>query len=245
MNELQAMAIAALEDLKNEEGAELAFLHPAVLRLKATGTPEQLAQAEATFAQAEARHRRIADAIDWVKAVNPTHLSHITTHKAAELRSRGYRDVGVVLQDDLGSTAVVAHGKVTWSDPVSVIVDATTTITSLDRDAAMREVMFFPTHTVRHDIEAANAIIKGATPCGQVTTTQTGKHTCITLRVGDEKICPDCSPKRNFLEWLGEQVKPDYYVSSQHGELKASYTDDSDPAYKWVPVIALSKVQPC
>lgn len=251
MNELQAMAIAALDTIKNEEGNELVRLHTALRRTDIS----ELDQVGSALDEAEARHRRICDAIDWVKAI--PQFDHITTHKAAELRHRGYYDVGVVLQDELGSTAVVANGAVRWLNNAeelfafmhpsenTVLVEATTTITSLNKDTTMRDVMFFPTHTVRHDIEAANAIIKGATPCGQVTITETGQHTCTTMRVGDEKICPDCSPKRNFLAWLGEQVKPDYYVSSQHGELKASYTDESDPAYKWVPVVALSKVQPC
>lgn len=236
MNELQAMAIAALEASKDE--AELARLRAAVKRESKMNTPligvlhveVQVPYYAELLREAEYRHARISAAIEWVKAV--PQFDHITTHKAAELRHRGYKDVGVVLQDDLGSTAVVAHGKVTWTEPnlnslVSInikqkrfedmvkekypklslsmtsrynyvdpevasmwigykeglrlcdplqttVVDGTTTITSLDKDSA-KSVTFMPTQTIKYDAEAAKAIIKGATPCGQVTTAQTGK----------------------------------------------------------------------
>ncbi|MGZ8887984.1 MAG: hypothetical protein ACXW1D_00330 [Halobacteriota archaeon] len=56
----------------------------------------------------------------------------------------------------------------------------------------------------------------------------------------------DTSPKGNMIgEFPAEpmpthtvagSVIPEYWMSIQHGELKVSYTDDSDPAYKWFPV---------
>lgn len=294
MNELQAMAIAALEASKDE--AELASLRAAVKRESKMNTPRigvlhvevQVAYYAELLREAEYRHARISAAIEWVKAV--PQFDHITTHKAAELRHRGYKDVGVVLQDDLGSTAVVAHGKVTWTEPVSV----TSTIAQQSQFVPWTDKDVRELHAVLEQYPPATTSLMTAqptaTPCGQVTTTQTGQHTCTTMRVGDSKICPDCNPKRNFLGWLGEQkskqlsplptpkidfcrvkgftatqmqeyavqevriamqsqaqqtepLEPDYYVSEQHGELKASYTDESNPSYKWVPVIALSKVQ--
>lgn len=53
-----------------------------------------------------------------------------------------------------------------------------------------------------HIPDGGNMVQQKATPCGQVSITETGKHTCETLRIGDEKICPDCSPCRGLLAHL-------------------------------------------
>lgn len=345
MNELQAIAIAALDTIKNDEGAELARLHKALHRAKFGDSDKgEVEEANSALGEAEARHRRICDAIDWVKAI--PQLDHMTTHKAAELRSRGYRDVGVVLQDELGSTAVVANGAVRWINNAeelfafmhpsenTVLVDGTTTtndqiigmpyksslvtavknailgnshpapdwhlafncadeidivanqIATKFAELANQQTVAVPVQepvNCRDAKPQCDLCAKGlyeqcryttkqpaqqtATPCGQVTTTQTGKHTCTTMRVGDEKICPDCSPKRNFLEWLGEQqptaLPTDQPVSDtcpDCGRLKALSADDCAKGHcpKWYAILDLDaaidcmnvikkegKVQPC
>lgn len=260
MNELQAMAVAALDTIKNDEGAELARLHKALHRAKfGVSDKGEVEEAHSALGEAEARHRRICDAIDWLKAI--PQLDHMTTHKAAELRRQGYRDVGVVLQDEIGSTAVIAHGKVTWTEP---------NLINQERfEAMVREK--FPrlslkmTSRYNYVDSEVSSMWDGYTMATEMTS---HKNAAVPTQNHVANVNEMVQTAQQPVAWMdrcgaviGERVtglekqmytiplylapqQPDYYVSEQHGELKASYTDESDPAYKWVPVVALSKVAP-